>query len=278
MLLILCIIFIITINRKTLKSRLQNDKVQHIEIEEEKQDQIDINQLKKFRRQNTRKKEVKELERPKKRIKTRKQKILFITQLSILMAIEIVMCFTPMIGTIKIVPGSIEATISFLPAIIASIVLGPVAGSIMGGVAGACSFIYWTFVEPGNPSAMMFTPFHALPVASYWTLVICFVPRILTGLLPGLIFNYGNKIIKNNYVRSGISCVVASLTNTLLVLFGTYFLWGKTYASALGMNYNGLLMAIFTIIGTNGIAEVLFTTIVGIPLSKALLVVLDKAK
>lgn len=236
----------------------------------------DINQTKKITKEN----KVKELESPKKRIKTRKQKILFITQLSILMAIEIIMCFTPMIGTIKIIPGSVEATISFLPAIIASIVLGPVAGSIMGGVAGACSFVYWTFVEPLNPTAAMFTPFHAspIPVSSYWTIIICFVPRILTGLLPGLIFNYGNKIIKNNYVRSGISCVVASLTNTLLVLFGTYFLWGKTYAEGLGMNYHGLLMAIFTIIGTNGVAEVLFTTIVGIPLSKALLVVLDKAK
>ena len=44
------------------------------------------------------------------------------------------------------------------------------------------------------------------------------------------------------------------------------------------MIYHRLLMVIITIIGTNGIAEVLFTTIVGIPLSKALLVVLDKAK
>lgn len=278
MFLILCIILVIAFNRKTLKSRLQNDNVQYNEVEEDAQDQVDINQLKKLRRQNKEKKEVRELDRPKKRIKTRKQKILFITQLAILMAIEIIMCFTPMIGTIKIIPGSVEATISFLPAIIASIVLGPVAGSIMGGVAGACSFIYWTFVEPGNPSAMMFTPFHAFPISSYWTIIICFIPRILTGLLPGLIFNYGNKIVKNNYVRSGISCVVASLTNTLLVLFGTYFLWGKTYASALGMDYHGLLMAVFTIIGTNGVAEVLFTTIVGIPLSKALLVVIDKAK
>lgn len=210
--------------------------------------------------------------------KTRKQQIVFITQLAVLMAIEVIMCFTPMIGTIKIIPGSVEATISFLPAIIASIVLGPVAGAIMGGVAGACSFIYWTFVEPGNPSAMMFTPFHAFPISSYWTLVICFVPRILTGLLPGLIYTYGQKLIKNNYLRSGISCVVASLTNTLLVLFGTYFLWGKKYAMALEMDYNALLIAIFTIIGTNGVAEVLFSTIVGIPLSKALLVVIDRVK
>lgn len=210
--------------------------------------------------------------------KTRKQKIIFITQLAVLMAIEVLMCFMPMVGTIKIIPGSVEATISFLPAIVASIVLGPVAGAIMGGVAGTCSFIYWTFIDPGNVSAIMFTPFHAFPISSYWTLVICFIPRILTGLLPGLIYKYGNKIIKNNYVRTGISCVVASLTNTLLVLFGTYFLWGKKYALAMDMDYNALLAVIFTIIGTNGLLEVLFTTIVGIPLSKALLVVIEKVK
>lgn len=210
--------------------------------------------------------------------RTRKQKIVFITQLAVLIAIEVIMCFTPMVGTIKIIPGSVEATISFLPAIVGSIVLGPVAGAIMGLVAGTCSFIYWTFIDPGNLSAIMFTPFNSLGLGSYWSLVVCFVPRILTGLLPGLIYKYGNKIVKNNYVRIGISCVVASLTNTLLVLFGTYFLWGKQYALAVGLDYGSLLAVIFTLIGTNGLAEVLFTTIVGIPLSKALLVVLDKVK
>ena len=213
-----------------------------------------------------------------KRKKTKREKILFMTQLSILIAIEIIMCFTPMIGTIKIIPGSVEATIAFIPVIIGGIVLGPVAGGILGFIAGACSFVYWTFLEPGNLSAIMFTPFHAFPVSSYWTILICFVPRFLTGLLPALIFRYGNKIIPHQLLRIGISCVIAALTNTLLVLFGTYFLWGKEYASAYGMNYDQLLLAVFTIIGTNGLMEAVFSTIVGIPICKALLVVLNRIK
>lgn len=276
MLILLIILFCIISKRKIFKSRLDNN------MQKEQQDLdlgVDVDQIQKIDSNETLKQaKTSVVEKPTKKKKTRKQKILFITQLAVLMAIEVIMCFTPMIGTIKIIPGSVEATISFLPAIIGSIVLGPVAGSILGGVAGTCSFIYWTFIEPGNLSAMMFTPFHAFPVYSYWTLVICFIPRILTGLLPGLIFKYGKKIVKNDYLRTGISCVVASLTNTLLVLFGTYFLWGKEYGAALGMDYNALLMAVFTIIGTNGLAEVLFTTIVGIPLSKALLVVIDRVK
>lgn len=213
-----------------------------------------------------------------KRKKTKREKILFMTQLSILIAIEIIMCFTPMIGTIKIIPGSVEATIAFIPVIIGGIVLGPVAGGMLGFIAGACSFVYWTFLEPGNLSAIMFTPFHAFPVSSYWTILICFVPRFLTGLLPALIFRYGNKIIPHQLLRIGISCVIAALTNTLLVLFGTYFLWGKEYASAYGMNYDQLLLAVFTIIGTNGLMEAVFSTIVGIPICKALLVVLNRIK
>lgn len=218
------------------------------------------------------------VQKPEKRKKTKKEKILFMTQLSILIAIELLMCFTPMVGTIKIIPGSVEATIGFLPVIVGAVVLGPVAGGILGFIGGACSFIYWTFVEPGNLSAIMFTPFHAFPVSSYWTIIICFVPRFLTGLLPGLIFKYGKKIIPNQILRIAVSCVIASLTNTLLVLFGTYFLWGKEYASAYGMNYDQLLLAVFTLIGTNGLMEAIFSTIIGIPVSKALLVVLNKIK
>lgn len=227
---------------------------------------------------NNSKYKVKDYEKKKKKKMTKKEKILYITQISILLTIEIVMCFTPFIGTIKIIPGSVEATIAFLPVIIGGIVLGPLAGGILGGVAGICSFIYWTFIEPGNLSAIMFTPFHAFPIYSYWTILICIVPRFLTGFLPGLINKYASKIIPHKTLRIAICCIAASLTNTLLVLFGTYFLWGKEYASAYGLNYDQLLLAIFTLIGTNGLAEAVFSTIVGIPVCKALLTVLKRIK
>ena len=98
------------------------------------------------------------------------------------------------------------------------------------------------------------------------------------GLFPGLIYKYGDKIIKNHYIRSGIASVVGIMTNTLLVLFGTYFLWGKEYAQICGMTMSDLLKVIFTLICTNGLLEMLFCTIVTIPLSKALLVVTNKIK
>lgn len=225
--------------------------------------------------------EEKVIENTKKQKKTRKQKILFITQLAVLTAIEVLMCFTPMIGTIIIVPGSVEASISFIPAIVASVVLGPVTGTILGLIAGACSFIWWTFIQPSSASALLFTPFQQFNseiFTSWWTIIICFVPRILMGLFPGLVYKYGAKIIKNHYIRSGIASVVGIMTNTLLVLFGTYFLWGKEYAQICGMTMSDLLKVIFTLICTNGLLEMLFCTIVTIPLSKALLVVTNKIK
>lgn len=203
--------------------------------------------------------------------KTRKQKILYITQLSFLLAILIIMCFTPMIGTITIIPGSVVATIAFIPVIIGGIVLGPMAGAILGFCAGMCSFIYWTFIEPGNLSAIMFTPFHAFPISSYWTIIICFVPRILTGYGAALFYKYSYRVINNQIVRILFACLIGSLANTLLVLFGTYFTWGEKYAMAYNMNYKQLLSAIFVIIGTNGIMEAVFAMIIGTPISKALL-------
>ena len=209
--------------------------------------------------------------------KSRKQQILFITQLAVLLAIEVVMCFTP-VGTVSVIPGVVDITIYFIPAIIGSIVLGPVTGLILGFFGGVCCFIYYTFISNGSQGSVMYTPFTSLPIKSYWSLVVCFVPRILLGLFPGLIYKYGNKIVKNDYVRSGIACAVGSLTNTILVLSLTYILWGEKYAKATDNNLTTLLYGFIFLAVVSGGLEAIVTTCVGIPISKALFTIRKNIK
>ena len=157
--------------------------------------------------------------------KNRKQ-ILFLCQFSVLLAIEIIVCFTPL-GTLPSL-GMLSATLSHVPVIITAIVLGMKAGTLMGLAFGACSFIYWTFVAPGAFS-FLYTPFYTLGEYSgnFGSLLICFVPRILIGVVTALVMSGLTKLKVNKFVSATIAGVAGTLTNTLLVLGGIYLFFGN---------------------------------------------------
>lgn len=185
-------------------------------------------------------------------MKTNK-KVLTLVQFAMLLAIEIVVCFTPL-GSLPI--GPLVATLSSVPVIITAILLGTKFGALMGLFAGTFSFIVWTFMPPSPFLAFVFTPFYSLGKihGNFWSLVICFVPRILIGVVAGLVFRAlskrGGKVIP--YVLSGIA---GSMTTTILVLGGIYVFFGRAYAGALGIGYELLLGALGLTVVTNGLLE-----------------------
>jgi uncharacterized membrane protein len=131
-------------------------------------------------------------------IKARK-KILVMVQFSILLGIQAIVCFTPL-GSIPV--GPIVATIMFVPTVITALLMGTLAGSLMGFFAGLFSFIVWTFQPPSVFLAFLFTPFHVVPgtevTGNFASLLICFVPRILVGTFSGLIFAAFNKLVEKS--------------------------------------------------------------------------------
>lgn len=180
--------------------------------------------------------------------------------IAMFLTIEVILCFMPMVGAIKI--GPIDATFAFVPVIILAIIEGPLAGGILGFVAGLCSFIYWTFIDPGNPTAILFTPFNAFgnEIGSYWSIVICFIPRTLIGFVTGWAYRLFSNLIKKPGLLKDICCYVVSallgsFTNTILVLFGTIVLWGKKYAIENGVTMKELFITFLGITFTNGIIE-----------------------
>ncbi len=223
---------------------------------------------------------------------TRSMQIKNLTRLAMLIALEAIVCFVPFLGSIQI--GPVVATLAMVPVIIAGMTYGIKSGAILGLFAGLFSFIWWTFIDSANASAILFTPWNAYTneYRSYWPLVICFVPRILTGVVSGLVSNslkkikenkltiilfgtYFTEITKNSLKRKDafiyfIGGILGSLTNTFLVLLGTYFLWGKQYALIAGMDYQVLLTVILGIVGTNGIFEAIVGGLIGSPASYTL--------
>ncbi|MEI6579293.1 MAG: ECF transporter S component [Eubacteriales bacterium] len=189
---------------------------------------------------------------------TPRKNVLFLAQFSMLLAIEAIVCFTPL-GSLPAI-GPIVATLSHVPVIITAILLGTGAGTAMGFSFGLFSFIVMTFTPPG-PTAFVFTPFYSVGAmhGNFWSLVICFVPRILIGVVTGLSFKLLTKLFKKFKKKDafvyGLSGFLGSATNTLLVLGGIYVFFGKDFASTIGTTFNLLLGIIGGIVLTSGIPE-----------------------
>ena len=205
----------------------------------------------------------------------------FIAQFGLLLAIEAIFCFT-VLGSLPI--GPIVATLAMLPVIITAILMGTVPGAIMGFFAGLFSFIVWTFMPPNPIIAFAFTPFYSLGKVSgnMWSLVICFVPRILVGVVTGLLYTWLRPLLrsshKSDWLAYTVSGFLGSMANTILVLFGIYLFFGETYATAIGSAYQLLFGLIGLTLLTNGLPEAILGAVIAYGVCKPLKGLLEKNK
>ncbi len=194
---------------------------------------------------------------------TEKTKSFVLTAMFI--AIIGLLAFVPYLGYIPL--GVVNATTIHIPVIIGAIFLGPKKGALLGGVFGLTSLLNNTF--KGGVTAFVFSPFHAIgmggnPLAvSLKSLCICFIPRILIGIVAYYAFRLFWNLLKGKaagaaYLAAGIA---GSLTNTIFVMGGIYLLYGEAYAAATGKAFDVLFQAILVIIGTNGVPEAIVAAI-----------------
>lgn len=176
-------------------------------------------------------------------------------QTAIFGAIIIIMAFTPFLGYIPL--GFTRATIIHIPVILASLLLGPKKGAALGFLFGLTSFINNTI----NPTvtSFVFTPFYNLGEfeGGFGSIVICFLPRILVGVLPYYIYKLIKKIDKKPVSSWGliIAGVTGSMVNTLLVMNLIFLFFRKAYAAANGVAVKAVYGFILSIIGMNGVPE-----------------------
>lgn len=186
---------------------------------------------------------------------------------SMFISIIVILAFTP-IGFIQM--GIIKATIIHIPVILGSIILGPKYGAILGLVFGFTSLITNTL----NPSLLSFVFSPLIPIpgtskGSYLALIICFLPRILVGIVPYYVYNFFKKIFKNNdWVSFGIAGVAGSMTNTFLVLNLMYFIFQNAYATAKNISVDTVYATVVTIMAVNGIPEALVAAVIIMAIGK----------
>ena len=166
---------------------------------------------------------------------------------SMLLAIEVVMSFTPL-GFLRI--GLLSVTMLHIPVIICAMALGKKYGAALGFVMGFCSFYNATFSP--TITSFCFTPFFSMGgVEGNWTsLLIAFIPRIALGYGAGAI--YERLKSKNGRTAAALSGLSGALINTVGVLGGIWIFFKEPYETVLGNTIVALLM---TTVGVNSIAE-----------------------
>ena len=179
-------------------------------------------------------------------------------------AIIILMAFTPL-GYIPLVV--INATIIHIPVILGALFCGPKRGAFLGFVFGMTSFIKNT-VMPSSLSAFVFSPVLAAsmigPSGIIKSTLICFVPRILVGVIPYFVYVGFTKLVKSSagkYIGYAIAGAVGALTNTLLVMPGIYLLYKDDYAKALSIEPDAVSATIMGIISFNGVIEAIVAAV-----------------
>ena len=136
-----------------------------------------------------------------------------LTQLALLIAIQLILSFTPL-GFI-ILPGMVSITIMHIPVIVGGIVMGPMYGGILGLVFGLLS-MYKATTAATSVVHQAFSPYlSGAPVQSF---IMCIIPRVLLGVVAALLFRALEKRIKSKGLAIAISAAVASVMHTVLVL------------------------------------------------------------
>ena len=109
--------------------------------------------------------------------------------------------------------------------------------------------------------------------------MVCFVPRILVGVTPWLVYTLLQALSRRqgSVLQAGsmaLSAVVGAFTNTALVMGLIALLFRDAYAAAQGIPVEAVLGFILGIVAANGVPEAIVAAIlvpaVCIPMGKAL--------
>ena len=201
-------------------------------------------------------------------METKKMDVRRMAQIALLVAIMIVLASTPL-GYIPL--PFMRATTMHIPVIVGACLLGPKVGALLGGLFGITSVVIAT-VQP-NITSFVFTPFYSFSPefhGSWMSLVVAIAPRILIGVVAGLVFQGLMKVVKSQALSLAVAGLAGAMTNTVGVMGLIYLLFGKQYALAGGKDPALLFGVILGVIGTNGVVEAIIAGILTAAVGKAL--------
>ena len=205
-------------------------------------------------------------------MKTKNTDIRWMVSVALMAAIVIVLANTPL-GMIQL--PIIKATTVHIPVIIGAILLGPLAGGILGAVFGVCSLISNTMAP--TLLSFAFSPFMSttgIPGAfkAIWISVGC---RILIGVVAGWLWILFKKLKMNKklyqVIALAITGFVGSMVNTITVMGSIYILFAQQYAEAKDVAITAVWGLIMGTVTASGIPEAIAAAILVAVITKVLL-------
>lgn len=191
-------------------------------------------------------------------------KTLRLTQLALLVALELVMTYTPL-GYLN-VPG-LSITFLMVPVVLGAILIGPTGGAVLGAVFGLTSFAQCFGASPFGAALLGISP--------VLTFLVCVVPRVLAGWLPALAFRalYGKapsdadpapdaaalpRCTARKNAAFFVSALLGSVLNTLFFMSGLLLCFYSTdYIQTLAQSMGAANPIVFAalFVGVQGLIE-----------------------
>lgn len=198
----------------------------------------------------------------------RKKDTRWLASVALMMAVVILLANTPL-GMIQL--PVVKATTVHIPVILGAILLGPMAGVILGGTFGICSMISNTMAP--TLLSFAFSPFMSMTgisgaVKAVWISVGC---RILIGLFAGWFWILLSKCRMNNTVALAVTGFLGSMVNTVAVMGSIYKLLALQYAQVKNVAVDAVWGLIMTTITASGVPEAIAAAVLVALIGKIML-------
>lgn len=192
----------------------------------------------------------------------------WLASVALMMAVVILLANTPL-GMIQL--PVIKATTVHIPVILGAVLLGPLAGCILGATFGVCSMISNTMAP--TLLSFAFSPFMSMTgisgaLKAVWISVGC---RIMIGLVSGWVWILFRKLKLNHLVGLGITGFIGAMTNTAFVMGSIYFLLAAQYAQVRSVGIDAVWGLVMVTVTASGIPEAIVAAILVAIIGKVLL-------
>ena len=180
----------------------------------------------------------------------------YLTQMALLVAVEMIM---KAIGLGSVPVGPLYMSFLTVPIAVGAIILGPLAGMILGGVFGFVSFL------DAIKGASIMTS-NLLAVSPLHTFVLCVGMRVLMGACVGFVYQGLARISKNSTACCFVTSLSAPLLNTLFFMGYLVLAFYQTeYIQSLVSSKGAAnpLMFVVLLVGLQGVVEAVVCSVVG---------------
>ncbi len=196
-------------------------------------------------------------------MKTRNTNVQQLVQIALLIAVQLVM---KAVGLGSVPVGPLYMSFLTLPIAVGTILIGPGAGAILGGIFGAVSFAD----AVTGKSVMTGTFFQISPISTF---LLCVGMRVLMGVAAGLLYRAVARFDRTHSWSYLVGSLAAPLLNTFFFMgYICLFFYQTDYIQGIvsSLGATNPLMFVVLLVGVQGLIEAAACGVLGTALCRVL--------